>query len=882
MRRLLSLLCLPLLACGPTPEADAPPAPPMEIAELPNGLRVWMLPNPGSGLVASNVFVGAGATREDAATAGSSHFLEHLLFNGTERRTQEELYAEVDRLGLYNNATTKREHTHYMMVAPRELLDQALDIQADMLLHSTLPGEKFEKERGIVVEEIGKDADVAGSAAAGTLDALLFGDDTPFSRPVLGTPETIAALRRDDVLRYYRTHYVPGNMLILLMGDFDPAAALATVESAFAEEAGSPSPAPALEWPDRPTLRSRPSGSGSRHVRIALPLPGPTDPLHPALSLVARILVGGEGSRVPTALREAGLATRSTEGELRHLSGRSLLEIGIELEPDQDPEPAIDVVLATLARTTREGVGPEEWARAQTSAAAEAISQREQLHYFAILQAERLWHSRAEDVRSFPEALTVAHRSVPTVLDRIATAPMMVALTGPGLPDRAEPLDLRGVDFGTPTAIAAPQPPSAVAGGEVARVATVQAPSARRLDNGLTLIHAASPTTRMLGLHVLVRNRAGREAVPGQADLLHRMLARGTARLDATAFQQELDALGASLKLVDSPWIPFDDYYTTPLFSYLRLECIDVHAEAAMRLVAELLREPRLDATTLDEAREDAATARGRETGTPSAESRAALRTSLYPGHPLASAVVGSPADLATLDVEAMHRFHADYLAPPHLVVAAVGNLDRSLVERVWSEAWPASRDDVPPALPPLPVTPEDLRRTVTVGGEQAYVRMGRVLDLAPEDRWALPIAVRLASGRMQQDLREERGWAYSLGLDAWILGDRVAITGAVGTSPEHRDDVVTAMRGFLTSAPPTVTPADIDAVVNRHLGRMRMRRVTRLGQAFRLSMDHEFGTGIDHQATEVAGLRAVTPADVLRAARRYLGPGPLVTVVAE
>jgi len=478
MRRLLPLLLLAGLACD-RPAADAPPPPPMEITELANGLRVWMLPNPGSGLVASNVFVGAGATREDAATAGSSHFLEHLLFNGTERRTQEELYAEVDRLGLYNNATTKREHTHYMMVAPRELLDRALDIQADMLLHSTLPPEKFEKERGIVVEEIGKDADVAGAAAGAALDALVFGDDTPFSRPVLGTPATIGALRREEVLRYYRTHYVPDNMLVLLMGDFDPPEALASLRSRFDAPAGSPPPSPGLEWPAVAGLRARPRPEAtSRHLRVSLPLPGPDDPAYPATSLLARILAGGDGARVPAALREAGINTRTVGGELRHLSGRALLQFEVELDAEADPTPALEGILRELGRVATEGVDPGEWARAQTAAEAEAISQREQLHYFAILQAERLWNSAAEDVRSFPEAMATAHRHLPRVLRALAGASLRVAMVGPGLESREEALDLAAFGFDPDRVGPAPDPPSVAATAPVARVQTPQAPTA--------------------------------------------------------------------------------------------------------------------------------------------------------------------------------------------------------------------------------------------------------------------------------------------------------------------------------------------------------------------------------------------------------------------
>ena len=245
MLRRLPLLLLAILLLVPT----SSPAAPFEELQLENGLRILLLPRPGSGLVASNVFVGAGSTREQDRFAGSSHFLEHLLFNGTTTRSQEEIYAFADRIGAYNNATTRQEYTHYMMVAPREKLREALDLQSDMLLRSTLPQDKFEKERGIVIEEIIKDADNMDYRISGAHDSLLYQDDPDFARAVLGTASTIEALPRDEVWEYYLRQYVPSNMRMVLMGDFDRGEALAMIEEYFQlgdEPREEPIPAPAL------------------------------------------------------------------------------------------------------------------------------------------------------------------------------------------------------------------------------------------------------------------------------------------------------------------------------------------------------------------------------------------------------------------------------------------------------------------------------------------------------------------------------------------------------------------------------------------------------------------------------------------------------------
>ena len=124
---------------------------------LANGLRVVLIEHHANPMVASSVVVGAGVVNEPEGMNGASHFLEHLLFNGTETRTQRELYDVVDRYGAYNNATTREDHTLFSLLIQKEFLEQGLEIQADMLFHSTLPPDNFEKEKGIVLEELARD-----------------------------------------------------------------------------------------------------------------------------------------------------------------------------------------------------------------------------------------------------------------------------------------------------------------------------------------------------------------------------------------------------------------------------------------------------------------------------------------------------------------------------------------------------------------------------------------------------------------------------------------------------------------------------------------------------------------------------------------------------
>ena len=124
------------------------------VYQLDNGIQVLLIENHILPMTGVNVVVKTGSAYETFATSGMSHMLEHLLFNGTVSRSQKQLYDDVDLIGGYNNAHTSNFCTNFMMVTPADNIKKGMEIQADMLFNSVLPEDKYEKEKGIVLEEI--------------------------------------------------------------------------------------------------------------------------------------------------------------------------------------------------------------------------------------------------------------------------------------------------------------------------------------------------------------------------------------------------------------------------------------------------------------------------------------------------------------------------------------------------------------------------------------------------------------------------------------------------------------------------------------------------------------------------------------------------------
>ena len=217
---------------------------------LDNGTEVILVENHANPMIAAVAIVKTGSRNEDEASNGSAHFLEHLLFNGTKTRTQKQIYDEMDFYGGYNNAHTGPDYTNYMILMPKEYIEQGMDIQADMLFNSTLPDEKFEKERGIVIEEIGKGADRPEHQVSNHFLKVFYAG-TPYERPVLGTVSTISHLKRERVWDYYKTWYVPNNMTLMVIGDFSTAEMVELVKKKYGAY-------PAGQIPEHRTIKLNP------------------------------------------------------------------------------------------------------------------------------------------------------------------------------------------------------------------------------------------------------------------------------------------------------------------------------------------------------------------------------------------------------------------------------------------------------------------------------------------------------------------------------------------------------------------------------------------------------------------------------------------------
>jgi predicted Zn-dependent peptidase len=284
---------------------------------LPGGLRIVTEAMPGVRSASVGVWVPVGSRDESVSLAGTSHFLEHLLFKATATRTALDIASEMDAVGGEFNAFTEKEHTCYYATVLDRDLELAIDIVSDVVLNATIAAKDIDVERGVVLEEIAMRDDDPGDLVHDEFSAALFGD-VPLGRPILGSEDSIRSLTRRQVHGYYKRRYTPDAMVVSVAGNVDHDAVVRHVRRAF-ESVLDPAvptqlPRPAVIDPRgalTPDRAVHVVNDDTEQANIVVGSYGMSrhDPRRWALGVLSSALGGGMSSRLFQRVREErGLA----------------------------------------------------------------------------------------------------------------------------------------------------------------------------------------------------------------------------------------------------------------------------------------------------------------------------------------------------------------------------------------------------------------------------------------------------------------------------------------------------------------------------------------------------------------------------------------------
>ena len=405
---------------------------------LPGGLRVVTEFLPAVHSVALGIWVGVGSRDEDEAHAGATHYLEHLLFKGTRRRTALEISSEIDTAGGEMNAFTAKEYTCYYARVLDADLPLAVDVLSDMVTSSLITPKDVDAERNVVLEEIAMNDDDPTDTVHEAFTAKLFGD-TPLGLPILGTTDSINAITREQIFEHYQARYTSEHLVVAAAGNLDHDTVVELVRQAFG---------PALDRAAEPAAPRLTGDSNGRAAGVGTTLTSRaieqanlvlgcealarTDDRRFALGVLNAAFGGGMSSRLFQEVREKrGLAYSVYSFNGQH-ADTGTWGIYVGCLPSKADE-VLAICTEEITRLVEGGLTDAELARGKGQVRGSIVlSLEDPSSRMSRLGKSELVYPRLEPVQEVLAAINaVTHDDIRAIAADILTRPKTLAVVGP-------------------------------------------------------------------------------------------------------------------------------------------------------------------------------------------------------------------------------------------------------------------------------------------------------------------------------------------------------------------------------------------------------------------------------------------------------------------
>ena len=397
---------------------------------LENGLTLVGEQNPAALSMAAGYFVKTGARDETAEVSGVSHFLEHMLFKGTDRRTAEDVNREFDEIGADYNAFTGEEYTVYYGAVLPEQQQPLVDLLTDMMRPS-LRVEDFDMEKNVILEEISMYKDRPQFTVIDEARATYYLGH-PLGQSVLGTTESITALRQEQMQAYWQRRYAPNNLLLALTGNFDWDDAVHQVQRASRHWPSAETPRVTPPFTHAPRVKTIVNDKIQRaHLAFVSPGVSAQCELRFVADIISDVVGGGEGSRLYWELIEPGLAD-SVRLSHDEEDGAGAFFGYASCDPDKIQE-VLDRVRRVLRQVTDEGLRDEELEQAKRKAASALVlhdeTPRGRLFHVGFDWQYRAQHRPLDEI--IDQYLAVSQDDVRSFLQRRPWENLTVVALGP-------------------------------------------------------------------------------------------------------------------------------------------------------------------------------------------------------------------------------------------------------------------------------------------------------------------------------------------------------------------------------------------------------------------------------------------------------------------
>ncbi|HEY3156617.1 MAG TPA: pitrilysin family protein [Candidatus Eisenbacteria bacterium] len=865
-------------------------------AVLENGLKVLIQEVRGAPVVSFMVWYKVGSRNESTGMTGISHLLEHMMFKGTPKYGKGEIARLLQRNGASFNAATSLDYTNYFEVLASDRLELAMEIEADRMTNALIPEEEHRLEMTVVRSELERNEDDPHRALYTELFAQAF-QAHPYHWPTIGWRSDVEAIRTKQIRDYYRSHYLPNNATVVIVGDAARDEALALVKKHFGliERGPEPPPVVTVEPPQIGERRFKIRKPGdTRYLMVAYKAPALTDPDTYALDLLGMILGHGKASRLYQALVEGKLAT---DAEAANETARDPLFFIAEATaaPGVPLDKLERALLEEAGRMKAEPPSQGELSRAKKQIQASFTYSRDsvrslaqQLGYYETVGSYRyldtyldlIANVTPEDIQRvargylLEDARTVGHYDP---LPPDATGPSAGHARGAGVRRGGagrvrRPAENRYQEHDAGSAAATKAPSRAIE------------PVRFELPNGLVVVLRVNPANPTVAIHGLVKAGAIYDPAEkgGLSSFVAAMLDRGTANRTALDQAEALESIGASLR--------FDGGPETATFSG---NALAEDIGTVLAVLADALRNPAFAPDQIEKARdEQIIRVKVAEENTAFVASKVANEILFNPGHPFHHSPIGTEASLGAIARDDLTSFHAAHYGPNTVVLVLVGDIDpKATIEQVTQSFgdWRKLENPAPLAVPRIAPPDRAERRTVRMEGKSQVDVVYALPGLSRTDPDYYPAMIMnyllggsSLSSRLMDNLRDKQGLVYGVysNLNAGIGAGPIQIR--AGTNPANADrtakEIWTQVKQMHEAGP---TPTELGEAKSYMTGVFPVRLETNSGVAAQLLGAELYALGMDYIERYVAIINSVSLEEVRAAARKYLGPRGYALAIA-
>ncbi len=824
--------------------------------ELPNGLTVLAVEQPGTEATSVQVWCQTGSIHEGAwVGAGLTHLLEHMLFKGTARRTAVEISQAIHDEGGYLNAYTSFDRTVFWVDCPKPALRPSLEVLADMIFESSIRPDELQREMDVIRREFEMGYDDPDRMLSQLTFATAY-QRHPCRYPVIGVREVFDRLDHAAVLDYYRSRYVPNNLFVVVAGDFEPETVREEVSRVFGSV--PPGPLGSEVLPDEPRQQGRRTGvrvfdSEVSYFSLAFHVPPLFSPDMPALDVSSVILGGGASSVLYKLLREERGSVYGV-GAFSYTPAFSGLLTVSGTCPEKSLDGLAEETLTAIHAWRRDGVRDEALAKAKRVIAVGAVEQLQTVRGVATDVGLNWLYTRNVDYsqRYLRKVQEVTVSDVAAVCDRYL---------------QDENVSFTSLRSHVPARVlskkaAARREPELVELGPGRRVVLI--PDAR-----LPLLHASA---------VFRGGVAGELPGQGGAARLHsQCVVRATHRRSPNDLAEEVEALGGSLS-GDSGYNSFR----------VAISTLSLDAERLVDILCDVLAAPTFPPEVVERERESQLAALRAEEAQPQVVARNLLRHAAYGAHPYGKDVLGGRESLVELGGEALAATHRRSVTDGEGVLVCNGQFDRDrLLETLQRQMpMPAAPPLPPPAMPPLE-TLETRRIVHHDQRNQAIVAIGFLAcSLFSPDRAALELldeATGDSSSRLFIRIREQLGLAYSVGTSISLGLAPGLLNVYAATSPKTVDEVAALCHEEMSRlGEGGLTPEEFERAKTRLLAQYAFQKQSLDGYAHAVALNVLYGLGLRYHDERRAALQALDLRMVQEVCRKYLMQKPSVTVIVK